>query len=67
MKNRLTPKQDKLMACILYILVCINYWLRGKGLVKDEWYWADIQLLLRGYWVDLEYRLHERQTNTKTG
>lgn len=32
----------------LSILVIVNYWKRANGLLPDEWYWADRELMERG-------------------
>ena len=31
----------------LSVLVRINYWLRARGKLPDEWYWADAELWTR--------------------
>ena len=46
----------------LSLLVMRNYWLRSLGLLPDEWYWADRDLMDRGrhwmpcYWTMCRFR-----------
>ncbi|XQM34693.1 hypothetical protein DFLDMN_001503 [Cupriavidus sp. H19C3] len=42
---------------MLWALVVLNYWKRRHGLAPDVWYWADTELMERGYWVDERYLL----------
>ncbi len=37
---------------LLAVLTWRNHRLRERGLLPDEWYWADVELLRRGLTID---------------
>ena len=39
------------VALMLWPTVCLNYWLRSRHVLPDEWYWADRWMACRGYFV----------------
>lgn len=38
---------------VLKPLILVNYWLRGRKIIKDDWFWADALALSWGYTVDI--------------
>jgi len=51
---------SKIPTWILKILVWRNYNFRQKGLVPDQWYWADIELAIRGDKIGFVHKYKER-------
>lgn len=54
-------------ALFLWILVLRNYSMRQRGLLPDEWYWADEKLLSWGYAVSSNAQVTGRPTKTLNG